>query len=172
MNIPFDIEFVPFKGVLYETNERAYNEVFAPLYKDLIKYFYIKGNPNTLEKISQIPAKKKTDKTYWKDEDGNPVEKMDFSDMKEIRIGFYKFEFIKLTQAQVIELNEEMNEFIKAECWEIGKLVVFFRKARIAYRLKFYPNPKLSKEENLELYGKEFLPFYRELLDKNLLVEV
>lgn len=103
---------------------------------------------------------------------GEVEEKFYMEDISTISFGFYKFEFLKLSERQNNIICKLINDMEDKEAWEIGNFAVDLRLSQIPYRLKYSWQENLSKDKNMELYAKEFLPFYKELLEKNILIEI
>lgn len=105
-------------------------------------------------------------------DDGKVEKRLDMRIIEDIRIGFYKFDFVGLSEAQSHNICNLINAMLDNGVIELGCFIRMLKEWRVAYRLQYSSRENLSAEENLKLYAEEFLPFYRKLLDKGLLIEI
>ena len=108
----------------------------------------------------------------WVDSDGIPSNELDLGMLKNVKMGCFKFTFIGLSEPVSNNICRLINSMVDNRRIELGIFAQMLQKWRVAYRLQFSANEALSAEENLKIYAEDFLPFYRKMLDKGILIEI
>lgn len=108
----------------------------------------------------------------WISSDGTTSDGLRLQLLQTVRIGCFKFTFIGLSEPKSHDICRLINAMLDNGCIEIGLFAQMLQRWRVAYKLQFSAREELTEEENLAEYAEEFLPFYKELLDKGIMVEL
>lgn len=165
--IPFSLSYCDITQYSKEENEKIKNTLFRTAYMDLVNGNFLERDEHLEECFNVKPWT-----SSFRDDNGKFMESFYMDNLKEVKIGYYKFEFLNLSKSQNDLVCAIVDRMDKENSFNIMELALLFRNNRIAYTLKFTPVPDISMEENLKLYGTHFLPLYKQLLDNKILIQI